>query len=449
MNASKPQVIIVGGGPVALITALMLQRLGATVTLVGEAPPIYLPLNPELMLVGGDDALAGIFQTSLAHWRNISETLSLPGLVSNIPAQDLATSIGRMEKYRQESMLDAIGGEQVTFHDEPSPISPISLGYKNWDEAPILSPLMLKSLQQAVAEANISRLAVNPSALWVQNVAQPSIELENGTRLQASHIIFTSARALRRLLPPLGLALPLRPARGHIIHMQTRQPHNLPLVLQRLQRGHMFFVPVGPNRIDIHYDAINDPAQSTFSTRPNKALVSALQNHASLLIPQLQDAELLRVNTATHWLTPDFLPALGPWHGLPGVLVACGWGGRATAMAAGAAATLAEYVTTGDASTNVQALAPNRFANGLWQVVKKPGSLTWQEPQIDTSRSMMMPKPDYAEKVNLIETPKPQYAEKVQQVGKTVTENAGRRAATIATRGKRKVTTAGLGNRSE
>ncbi len=211
----------------------------------------------------------------------------------------------------------------------------------------------------------------------------------------------------------------------------------------------MFFVPVGPNRLDIHYDAINDPVQSTFSTRPNKALVSALQNHASLLIPQLEGAELLRVNTATHWLTPDFLPALGPWQGMPGVLVASGWGGRATAMAAGAAATLVEYVTTGDSSTNIQQLAPNRFANGLWQVVKKPGSLTWQEPQTDTSRSMMMPKPDYAEKVNLIETPKPQYAEKVQQVGKTVTENAGRRAATIATRSKRKVTTAGLGSRTE
>ncbi|RYG61838.1 MAG: FAD-binding oxidoreductase [Alphaproteobacteria bacterium] len=444
MNDTTAQVIIVGGGPVALIAALMLHRLGATVTLVGEAPPIYLPLNPELMLVGGDDALASLFQTSLAHWRNVSETLSLPNLLTSIAAQDLATSVGRAEKYRQESMLDAIGGEQVTFHTEASPVSPISLGYKNWDEAPILAPTMLKSLQQAVAEANISRLAVNPATLWVQDAAKPSLELENGTRLQASHIIFTSARALRRVLPPLGLPLPLRPARGHILHLQTQQPHNLPLILQRLQRGHLFFVPMGPNRIDIHYDAINDPAQSTFSSRPNKALVSALVNHAGLLVPQLQGAELLRVNTATHWLTPDFLPALGPWPGLPGVLVASGWGGRATAMAAGAAATLVEHVTNGISSTNIQSLAPNRFANGLWQVVKKPGSLTWQEPQTDTSRSMMMPKPDYAETVNLIETPKPQYAEKVQQVGKTVTENAGRRAATISTRDKKKVTTAGL-----
>ncbi len=151
MNSSNAQVIIVGGGPIALMAALMLQRLGATVTLVGEAPPIYLPLNPELMLVGGDDATASLFQTSLAHWRNIAETLSLPDIVSTIPAQDLATSVGRADKYRQESMLDAIGGEEVTFHEEPSPISPISRGYKNWDAAPILTPGMLKNLQQAVA----------------------------------------------------------------------------------------------------------------------------------------------------------------------------------------------------------------------------------------------------------------------------------------------------------
>ena len=446
MNDSTAQVIIVGGGPVALLAALMLHRLGASVTLVGEAALLNSPINPEVMLLGGDDALAPLFQFSLEQWRNLPESLGIANILTEGPAQDLATSTGRAEKYRNEAMLDALGGEPVTYIEERSPVSPLSIGYKNWDTAPRLAPQTIQLLQQAVAQANISRIAVNPSALNVRNPARPQLDLENGTSLQGTHIVFTSARALRRVLPPLGLALPLRPARGHVMSLQTTQPHGLPLVLQRLQRGHLFLVPVGPNRIDIHYDAINDPAQSTFNTRHSKALVTALQQHAGTLAPVLEGASLLGVNTVTHWLTPDFLPALGIWPGLQGVLVGSGWGGRGTSMAAGAAAVLTESVMSGEPSINIQPLAPNRFANGLWQVVKKPGSLTWQEPTADTSRNMMMPKPDYMENVKLVEAPKPQYAEKVQQVGKTVTENAGRRAATITTgRGRRKVTTAGLG----
>lgn len=441
-------VVVVGGGPLALLTALMLRRLSIPVTLAGEPPPVNPPLNPELMLIGGDDSLPALFQLALEHWRNMYSTLNLDVIYDAVIAQDLATSPGRAEKIRDEAMLDALGGEAVTYVDTPSPFSPISEGYKQWNAAPLLKPTTLKMLQNAVAEAGIPRIAVNPTALSIANLNRPQVTLEDGRILQGSHVVFTSARALRKVLPPLGLALPLRPARGHVLRLKTNGRHGLPMLLQRIRRGHIFIIPVGDDRIDVHYDAINDPAQSTFNTQHSPGLVSALQQHVTQIAPILSDAALIEVNTTRNWLTPDFLPAIGPWPGLTGVLVGTGWGGRATAFAPGAAATLVEAITGNTTTANIQALAPNRFANGLWQVVKQPASLTWKEPAPDRSISLLSPKPDYAETVNLIETPKPQYASNVQQVGKTVIENAGRREVNLRTKEKRKIMTASLGSKT-
>ena len=436
--------LVVGGGLLAMITSLMLHKAGIPVTLCGEPPPTNPPLNPELMLLGGDDDLPALFQNSLEAWRQLSVTLSLPLLLRENPAQDLATSLGRASKYKLEAMLDAIGGEQVTYVEEPSPFSPTSFGSKNWEFAPLLIPETLKFLQTAVMEAGIPRVAINPVSLSIINLTHPQLTLEDGRLIEAEHIVFTSARALRKVLPPLGLALPLRPARGHVIMLETSRPHGLPLLLQRLHRGHMFIVPVSETRIDLHYDAINDPAQSTFNTQHSSSLVTALQQHVARLVPALAEAALIDVKTARHWLTPDFLPALGPWPGLPGVLVGTGWGGRGTAFAAGAAATLVEHITTGSFTVNVKSMAPNRFANGLWQVVKQPGSLSWQEPDLIKPTNHMSIKPDYAERVNLTEAPKPQYASRVQHIEKTVTESAARRPTIIQTKSKPKIQTAAV-----
>lgn len=453
MNIAAPpqehSVIVAGGGTLALLTALMLRKLNIPVTLAGEPPPSNPPLNPELMLIGGDDSLPALFQLALEHWRNMHATLGLDVISDAIIAQDLATSPGRAEKLRQEAMIDALGGESVTYVDTPSPFSPISEGYKQWNAAPVLKSNTITMLQNAVAEAGIPRIALNPASLSIANLNRPQITLEDGRILQGSHVIFTSARALRKVLPPLGLSLPLRPARGHVLRLQTKGRHGLPMLLQRIKRGHIFLIPVGADRIDVHYDAINDPAQSTFNTKHSPSLVSALQQHITQIAPVLDGATLLEVNTTRNWLTPDFLPAIGPWPGLTGVLVGTGWGGRASAFAPGAAAILVEAVLGNTTLANIQALAPNRFANGLWQVVKQPASLTWQEPQPDRSISLMSPKPDYAETVNLIETPKPQYAANVQQVGKTVIENAGRREVTIRSKEKRKIISASLGGKTE
>ncbi len=444
MNDVQTQVLVVGGGPLALLTALALKKRGIEVTLAGEAPPTHAPLNRELMLVGGDESLAPLYQHSLQCWRDALQRFGVDIPLTSVDAYDFATSIGRAKKLQDEAMIDALGGEHVTYEEGVPDFVRGTLGYKCWEGAPLLPLDLQQKLQRAIVAAGIPQRHMNPAALSIVELDHPQLTLEDGSRFQARHIIFTSARALRRLLPPLGLALPLRPARSHVLVLRNTEPHGLPLMLQRLQRGLLYMVPVDPLHMNVHYDGMNDPAQATFNTNANSQLVRALQQHVGYLIPTLQQAGLVACKVSQEWLTPDFVPALGPWPGLPGVLVGSGWGGRATAYAAGAADVLAEYIEHGDSPVNVQLLAPNRFANGLWQVVRQPGCLNWQEPTPEIDNSMMMPKPEYMENVNMVETPKPQYASTVNQVEKVVVENAGRREMKVKVKERRKVTTASL-----
>lgn len=451
MKDTPTQALVVGGGPLALLTALALKKRGVAVVLAGEAAPSHAPLNRELMLIGGDEALAPLYQHSLTCWREASSRFGLPLALAAHDACDLATSKGRSTKLRDEAMIDALGGEHVTYEETSPDWAAKSTseehfihGYKRWEGSPLLPLDILPQLQKAVVEAGIPQRHMNPVALSIVDLHHPQITLEDGSTVQARHIVFTSARALRRLLPPLGLSLPLRPARSHVLVLRTLQPHGLPVVLQRLQRGLLFVVPVDAYHVNIHYDGMNDPAQATFNVNPNSQLVKALQQYVGFLVPSLRQSVLVACKVSQEWLTPDFLPALGTWVGLPGVWVGSGWGGRATAYAAGAADVLAEGVVSGDASVNIQRLVPNRFANGLWQVVRQPGCLSWQEPVPEIDNSLMMPKPEYMENVNMVEAPKPQYADKVNQVEKVVVENAGRREMKVKVKERRKITTAAL-----
>lgn len=444
MNPAQTPVIIVGASTTALITALLLHKAQVPVTLVHGHKASTIPLNPELMLLGSNDQLPMLFQTALAQWRGLSELLKLPPILNATDALDLATSPGRQTKLEEEAMLDALGGESVSYGPAPEWAPGHILGVKTSQNAPVLVPNLHDVLEEAVTNANIPVLPGHPQSLSVANPAEPELTLENGRKVQG-RLVFTGTDSMQRLLSPLGLSLPMRPARGHIISLQLNAAAALPLILHRLQRGHLFLVPTGENTLDLHYDAVNDPAQATANRQPSGPLVAALHQHVQGLVPMLAGSKITNIRTATHWLTPDFLPALGDWPGLEGLFLSVGWGGRKSAFAAGAAAKLVEMLVNPGA-TPFKTLLPNRFGSGHWEAVKGPGSLLWAEPT-PAAQPQIIPssKPEYMSNVAMAESPNTQYANNVQQTEKVV-QAPERKPGTIVIqeKGKRKIQTAAL-----
>lgn len=420
--SSLQSTVVIGNGLLAMLAVLMLNRKQGEVTWVN--PPEATPtlFNPEVMFIGGDDNLPGLFQYSLNRWKQLNTELTLPSFLATGLAADLATSRGREMKLRDEAVVDALGGESATYtRTLPDWLAPhMALGLKLWPTSAYLVPSLPVLLQTALTNAgNVGILNLAPSAIKFDKTGQPEVQFATTRPINCTHVVVAHEPTMHMLSMENELPLPMRPARGHVLTLQTSQPHGLPMVLHRLTRGHVFFIPTKPNEIELHYDAINDPTQATLNTNPSPELVSALHQHAQMLFPSLHGSVLKQVRTITHWLTPDFMPALGLWGNLPSLAVGVGFGGRSAALAAAAASVLVSDILTSSANTSYAAFRPERFATGTWQPVGRPGSLSWndQAPGYGTGHEVAT---TYMDNVQLTGKAEAQYATKVNQVEKTI-----------------------------
>lgn len=413
-------VLIIGDGPVALFTALELHRSGIPVSLVEadfqKAPP---PQNPELAFLGGDTALPAFHTFSLELWRQSSTTFGLPPLVQQRQLE-LATSPGRAEKLKQEALMEALGGENVTFTETLPPYlnKQTVSGVKSWSNAVQVCPGIIPVLQDAVTVRGIPVYPQHVADLNLTGALPLSLVLQDGTELAAQHIVLASSAAAKRLLTGGGFTLPLRPARGHALHFETPLPEGMALLIHRLKRGHLFIVPTTAQTFDLHYDALLDPHQASAKPQTDTTLTEALTRHMGTLVPSLSSASPSHVTPVIHWLTPDFMPALGAWQTQPALLLAVGFNGRELAFAPAAARQLS-LTLSGDEASFIPEFAPNRFATGLWTKVEAPGSLTWDDPK-PKLHDVPLPAPEYMSKVNVVEKAEAHYASTVKQTEKTI-----------------------------
>lgn len=412
--------VVVGGGPVALLTALLLHQRGERVELVDATftlPPG--PFNPELVSMGNEEGIPGLYYNSVEQWEAMGAGLGLPAFTTRQMFLDLASSEGRETLLKEEAMLDALGGKNIVFETELPPFlrSTGLRGAKVWKDAPRLLPNTLAILREAVRQRGI---AVHAAQVIGAQLTPLGVKLSDGAHLLPAYLVVADGAAARVVLSDLAWRLPLRPARGHVLSIELPdQSAPDALVLHRLKRGHLFLAPQPPY-VHGFYDALLDPQQATVSQKADMALSMALRRHINALVPSLEEVDPRNfASVHTHWLTPDFQPAFGPWPEHPQVMFAVGWMGREGVFAAGVARDIAQHHAT-QAFNHPAVFAPNRFASGLWQSVTLPSSLNWKEPQQFTEVSMLSPTPEYAQNVQMVEKAEAQYANKVNQVEKNV-----------------------------
>ncbi|MCP5405339.1 MAG: FAD-binding oxidoreductase [Pseudomonadaceae bacterium] len=430
-QADTVDALVLGGGIVGLLAARELVEAGLTVRLVDKdfSGPIRTHVG-EMAPIGGDALLDSLYDYSLRCWQDVGKRYGVDVGLAERGLLDIASSAGRATMLAAEvqgesprkiisQWVDAAGA--ATHAD--TPLAESVRGGKWWADAPVLSThTALETLRRELTTKGV-RIWGQDSVVELLSEGDTftGVRVASGETCLAAHTLITVGTLAGSMLKTVGPRLPIRPARTHLVTLESAEGIGFPMLMHRLRRGHLWLKRTREGPVMLAYDGIMDPTQATFSGHADERIVKALAQHVGELLPHLANATVQQVSVSTAAVTPDFRPALGTWEGMKGLYIATGFGARSYAFAAGAARVLADLVQGKQPAVNMQPFRPDRFATGNWHKVGHPPSLAWKEPLLSSATQLVeQPEASYADNVNLIEKPEAKYASNVQQIEKKI-----------------------------
>ncbi|GAA5111831.1 NAD(P)/FAD-dependent oxidoreductase [Alloalcanivorax gelatiniphagus] len=316
-------VLIVGGGIVGLLSALELADRGREVVLV-DAPS----LHPPASWAGG-----GIL-SPLYHWRypEPMNRLTLDGprryraLVRRLAGPALAAA----DLNESGLWVEAAGEEAerglawAQDHGQRCQVAPLSAhlpagraGEGLWfpDVGNIRNPRMLKGLRDGLAALGVTRVEARVTEV-TPTARGGEVILDNGERLAAPTVLISAGAWSASLLAPLGVSLPLFPAKGEML--LYRLPPGQVRATILTEQGYL--IP----RSDGAVLAGSTLTQGDASTSPTAPARRRLETMAVNILPMLADCQ-----PARHWagVRPGAArdwPWLGPVPGTDGIFAAVG-----------------------------------------------------------------------------------------------------------------------------
>ncbi len=376
-----PDVVVVGGGIIGAACAHALTAAGASVTLIerDELAAGASGRNQGWLVAPDDAANRPLFEPSLRRYRDAAERAPLPIWIDAEP----------------------VGHLLVGFAGDPEPATVTAVRALERDELLALEPGLSPAAQRgwlddgglrldpAALTVGLALLAADAGATIRHHLTVRAFDvvgdrvrgvITDDGRIAADEVVLAAGPWSTALLDPLGIRLPVRPARGWIVRLQPPGP----LVRHLVER-------VGWRESDWRAGAAAAPSGREFADEGVTALGGALLNphpDGSILIgssrepaigpepadptvPRHQVADaidlvpaLAAAEVRTSWwgvrpLSPDDRPLIG--RVLEGLIVATGHGSEGVILGGGTSELVVAMVGGTEPPFDPSAFDPLRF----------------------------------------------------------------------------------------
>ncbi|KAB8168649.1 glycine oxidase ThiO [Streptomyces sp. 3MP-14] len=373
----RPDVTVVGGGLIGLVTAWRAAGAGLSVAVVDPAPGGGAAsvaagmLAPVTELHHGEEALLDLNLASARRYPDFVAELAehAEGDVGYRACGTLAVALDADDRalLRESHLLQrqcGLAAEWLTGREcrrlEPM-LAPGVRGGLRVDGDHQVDPRRLTAALLAACErAGVALVRREASALLVNGDRAVGVRLADGDQLHAAHTVLAGGSRSGRLagLPP-EVSVPVRPVKGQILRL--RDLPGLPPLLGRTVRAvvrgeQVYLVPRANGELVLGATS----EERGWDTSVTAGGVYQLLRDAHELLPGITELPLVETRAGLRPTTPDNGPLLGP-TALPGLQLATGHHRNGVLLAPITGETLAATLTGAEPPDQARPFHAGRF----------------------------------------------------------------------------------------
>jgi D-amino-acid dehydrogenase len=181
-----------------------------------------------------------------------------------------------------------------------------------------------------------------------------------GDRIVCGQVVIAAGAWSKELGSRLGIAIPVEPQRGQIIHLGLPGTDTSAWPIVVAFRGH-YLVPWDDGRVAV---GATRETGSGFSPYTTAAGVLEVLTEALRVAPGLANAEIREIRVGLRPASRDGLPILGPVPGILNLLLATGHGAVGLQLGPYSGKVVAEMIAGSEADTGIGPFSVTRFRQG-------------------------------------------------------------------------------------
>jgi len=365
------RVVVIGGGVIGCLTALYLQRLGASPLILEKGSigsesswagaGILCPIHPWLY----PDSFTHLINDSLARYPALNEMLlDLTGISMQWLNSGLLIPLFENDRihHRQDALawskrfgwkVEELDAKQTRTH-EPTISEQVS-GSLFWPEVgQARNPRLMAAIRKALEICEVP-FREQTEVMGISKNRQGDIiavQLASGDKIEANTVLLAAGSWSGKLARQLGLKLPVEPVKGQIVLLKD-QPGRVNHIIKH---DDAYMVP----RVDGHILVGASMERVGFQTGTTEAVMDHLLSATYRITPGLKDAEIVQKWMGFRPGSPDGMPYLGPVDGHPGLWVATGHYRNGVALAPGTAELMSRWIMGMEPALDVSDFRVNR-----------------------------------------------------------------------------------------